>query len=253
MRGWHPWALVLVTAVAFTVVLATAMPLPWWQAGMLASAIATQLLPTLAVLALAQPRPPARTWIGIWGFAFFVSDAIQVVLATQFGNNLWFFAIANPIEDAALLWAFSYWQTRPEMRLSFRLGVPGLAIATFAIAAYFGEVAGFKAVSSPFRLLIITAAIAYTFVNRSLREVERSRDQDWFWTSLGVLLYYAAYVVVDPVSQALIPERMDLARLVYLVKAAVDTLAFILVWNGMRCPVEPTFSMSTSVPSLRSG
>jgi hypothetical protein len=44
--------------------------------------------------------------------------------------------------------------------------------------------------------------------------------------------------VVDPVSRALLPENLALARLVYVVKAGVDLLAYLMVWKGMRCPVE---------------
>lgn len=252
MRGWGAWVVTGLVWLGFQAWMNQAVEsLVWWQAAVISAAVATQLLPTLAVVGLPDPRPLARKWMGVWGFAFFISDVLQLFIAEHFGNNLWFLAIANPIEDAALLWALAYWQTRPVMRLTFRLGIPGLAISTIAIAAYFGEVAGFKAVSSPFRLLIITAAIAYTIVHRSLREPERIRQQDWFWACLGVLLYYAAYVVVDPVTAMLMPARMDLARLVYVVKAGVDTVAFILVWKGMECPVETTSSTSMSEPSSR--
>jgi hypothetical protein len=253
-RGWKQLALVACLLVVIDLWITRAMAnLAWWHAVLLSAAAATQLLPTLAVVALEPPRPPARVWIGVWGFAFFLSDLLQLIVAQLTGGNLWFLAVANPIEDAALLWALAYWQTRPVMRLAFRAAIPVLALSTLGIAWYFGELGGFKAVSSPFRLLVLTTAIAYTVVHRSLRETESTRNLDWFWTCLGVLLYYAAYVIVDPVSQALMPERMELARLVYVVKAASDTIAFILVWKGMRCPRETVSSTSMLEPYSRSG
>ncbi|MCC6317026.1 MAG: hypothetical protein IT361_04970 [Gemmatimonadaceae bacterium] len=212
--------------------------IPTWQLAIIGMAVATQLLPSLAVLALPRPVPRARYWIGWWGLAFFVSDLSQVAISSFARvDNLWFFLIANPIEDATLLMAFSYWQLRPVMRLSFRVAIPLLALVTLAIAIAFGELTTFKTASSPFRLLLITTAVTYTLVVRTSREQQRIWERDWLWTSLGVTLYYAAYVVVDPVSAALLPDQPELARLVYVVKGAVDIVAFVMVWYGMRRPL----------------
>lgn len=231
-----PWVIV---AAAWASMVAAALPMMrTYESATLSAAAAAQLLPALAVWRLPRPVPPARFWIAIWALAFFASDVIQVILARTVGQNLWFFLVANPIEDAALLMAFSYWQVRPVMRLTFRIAIPLLALVTLAIAIWFGEVNTFKAASSPFRLLLLATAVAYTLVVRTSLEHDRIWVRDWLWTSLGVILYYAAYVVVDPVSRALVPEHVELARLVYVVKGVVDILAYLMVWKGMRCPAE---------------
>lgn len=231
------WVVVGAVALIITPLIPAVMPL--WQRGILGAAISAQLLPLLAVNDLPRPVPRARYWIAIWALVFFFSDISQLTISTFVRtNNLWFMLIANPIEDAALLMAFSYWQLRPVLRLTFRLAIPLLAIATLAIALTFGEVNTFKANSSPFRLLLITAAVAYTLVARTAVEQDRIWDRDWLWTSLGVLLYYAANVVVDPVSAMIYPQSASLAVLVYVIKALFDLLAYLMVWKGMRCPVE---------------
>lgn len=242
------WALMTVLSVRYM-----SSALGPVQAALIAAAAATQLLPALAVAGLPRPVPPARFWIAIWALTFFASDLIQfAILVLDGDSNLWFFLIANPIEDGALLMAYSYWQLRPVLRMTFRIAIPLLAIATLAIALSYGEVNTFKVVSSPFRLLLIATAVAYTLVGRTSVENERIWTRDWLWASLGVILYYTAYVVVDPVSKALYPEHVELARQVYVIKAAVDVLAYLLVWKGMRCPVEASLG-STSVPSWRLG
>jgi hypothetical protein len=254
-QGWTGWLLVVVVWALMT--LASVRTLSRFfspvELATIAAAVATQLLPALAVMQLPRPVPPARFWIAIWALVFFASDLIQFAL-TVLGrqSNQWFFLYANPVEDAALLMAYSYWQVRPIMRTSFRIAIPLLAIVTLAIALSFGEINTFKAVSSPFRLLLLATGVAYTLVVRTTLENERIWNRDWLWTSLGVILYYAAYVVVDPVSKALYPEHQDLALQVYVVKAVVDVLAYLLVWKGMRCPVE-TSSGSTLAPSWRLG
>lgn len=254
-QGWWGWLLVVAVWVLMTFISVRTFGRAFspFQLALVAAAVATQLLPALAVAQLPRPLPPARFWVAIWALVFFASDLIQfaiTVLGRQ--ENLWFFLVANPIEDAAIIMAYSYWQLRPVMRTTFRIAIPLLAIVTLAIALSFGEVNTFKAASSPFRLLLLVTAVAYTLVVRTSVEDERIWTRDWLWTSLGVILYYAAYVVVDPVSQALLPEHGDLARQVYVVKAGVDVLAYLLVWKGMRCPVEASLG-STSVPSWRLG
>ena len=235
---------------AVWVVLTALMPrvAPLHYLALLALAVATQLLPTLAVYDLPRPVPRARYWIAVWSLIFFASDVLQRGISEWMGSNLWFYSVANPFEDAALLMAYSYWQVRPVMRLAFRTAIPLLAIVTLAIAIYYGEVNTFKAISSPFRLLLLTTASAFTLIVRTAGEQDRIWDRDWLWTSLGVILYYAAYVVVDPVSRALGSENLELLKLVYVVKAAVDVVAYLMVWKGMRCPVEP-LSPYTSAPS----
>lgn len=215
----------------------------------LAATMTAQLLPTLAVLGLSRPVPRARFWIGVWSFVFFVSDILQWSISFFAGRNLWYFSFSHPIEDALLLWAYSHWQTRPEMRLTFRLAIPLLIVVSTFIAFQAGEFNTFKSFSSPFRSLILMSAVVYTLISRWMQENEPVADRDWLWTSVGVMLYFGAYVLVEPVANSLIPDQMALARLVYVIKACVDLIAYLLIWKGMRCPV-PTSSGSTWGPSL---
>lgn len=222
-----------------------------WQIAAISGAVALQLPPFLAVRGGGADVSPARQWIGWWALAFFLADLAQVLISDWVGSNLVFILFAGPIEDGCILWAYSYWQLRPVLRLSFRVTIPLLAIASIGIAIYAGEVGDFQAVSGPFRLLIITAAIAFTLVSRAVNETGRIWQRDWMWVSLGAVLYYAAYVVVNPISKALMDQSVELAQLVYVVKAVVDMAAFLMIWKGVRCPVE-TSSQSTSPPFLRS-
>jgi hypothetical protein len=216
----------------------------------LAATLTAQLLPTLAVLQLSRPVLRARFWIAIWSFVFFVSDILQWSIGFfTAGGNLWVYSLTHPIEDALLLWAYSHWQTRPEMRLTFRIAIPLLIIVSTFIAFQAGEFNTFKSFSSPFRSLILLSAVVYTLISRWMQENEPVADRDWLWTSVGVMLYFGAYVLVEPVANSLIPDQMELARLVYVIKACVDLIAYILIWKGMRCPV-PMSSGSTWGPSL---
>lgn len=91
------------------------------------AAVGSQVLPVAAVATLTPPLPRARYWIGIWFLVAILSDFIQQALVNLSpGSNLWFINGARVIEDAILLWALSFWQVKPFMRLSFRAGIPFL-------------------------------------------------------------------------------------------------------------------------------
>ena len=252
MKRSHLAAFLLLGGIFTVLVLMMTPRYGVWVGGPVAATMTAQLLPTLAVLGLARPVPPARFWIGVWSLVFFVSDVLQWTISFATGGNLWFFSFSHPIEDALLLWAYSHWQTRPEMRLTFRLAIPLLiAVSTF-IAFQAGEFNTFKSFSSPFRSLILMSAVVYTLISRWMKENEPVADRDWLWTSVGVMLYFGAYVLVEPVANSLISaDQMAMARLVYVIKACVDLVAYVLIWKGMRCPV-PTSSGSTWGPSLPS-
>lgn len=248
MKAW------LLTALAAVPCYSLVPPsVPWWHRATVALAIASQLLPLFSLLEQPRPVPQARRWVAIWGAIYLLSDVLQPIIARASGNNQWFIQWANPVEDAALLMAFSAWQLRPVLRLTFRLAIPLLALVTIAIAWRVDEIGTFKAVSSPFRLLLLSSAVAWTLVSRSAVAVDRIWRQDWFWVSLGVVLHFSASVLVDPISSRLYPTRPDLVFTIYFLKASVDVLAFALIYVGMRCPTHATSSTSMSVDFSRSG
>ncbi|MGQ0766458.1 MAG: hypothetical protein ACT4OZ_12420 [Gemmatimonadota bacterium] len=218
---------------------------PGWLRFWITAAIVTQLLPAQEVWVRGDGSNPARRWMAIWSLVYFLSDLIQPFVARVAGSNLVFITVAQPLQDALLLWALSHWQERPTMRLSFRIAIPFHVAATLGLAVVVGEVDSFKTFISTFRSLVILAAAAWTAVSRFAGEKERIWMRDWLWASLGVALYYGVYVVVEPASRALIAAgELEAVMRLFTYKAVFDVLAFLLIWRGMRCPTTPTWSAS---------
>jgi hypothetical protein len=69
--------------------------------------------------------------------------------------------------------------------------------------------------------------------------------QDWMWTTLGVALYYGLFVAIEPAMAAVYPRSVSLAQLLYGVKSVGDVIAYVLIWQGMRCPLHRMSSGST--------
>lgn len=218
---------------------------PGWLRFWITTAIVTQLLPAQEVWVRGDGASSARRWMAIWSLVYFLSDLIQPFVARIAGSNLVFITIAQPLQDALLLWALSHWQKRPVMRLSFRIAIPFHVTATLGLAVLVGEVDSFKTFISTFRSLVILAAAAWTVVSGFAVEKERIWMRDWLWASLGVALYYGVYVVVEPASRALIAAgELDRVMTLFTYKAVFDVLAFLLIWRGMQCPTTPTSSAS---------
>lgn len=204
-----------------------------------------QLLPLIPVLRLGARAPLPRKWMAAWSVTYFVVDLIQIAISRTGKENLWFITISQPLEDALLLWALSYWQTRPVFRIAFRVAVPLVVVIYLAIGFAAGELDSFKTFSGPFRGLVLLSASLFTLLSRVSVEPEGVWKKDWLWTTMGTTLYYGLHVATDPIVAALYERSVELAQLVYAVKSIGDVIAFALVWQGMRCPLQSTSSGST--------
>lgn len=213
------------------------------------AAVVAQAFPPLAVWHNGTAIDPARRWIAFWAVSYLVSDFGQLFLANVFRDNLLFVTLTQPAQDGLLLWALSYWQRGPVMRLTFRIAIPIHFLGTLGFAISSGELEAFKTFASTFRSLVVLSAAVYTIVSLSAEETDRIWMRDWLWSSLGVALYYGVYVIVEPVSGWFLAQgRGEAAITVFTVKAAFDILAFLLIWKGMRCPLKTDSLASGSGP-----
>lgn len=145
-----------------------------------------------------------------------------------------------------ILWALSHWQTRPLIRIAYRVAIPIVILIYIVIAIAAGEQSGFQSFAGPFRSLVVLAAALFTLLSRSTEEAEGVWSKDWFWVTIGVSLYYGLIVAAEPVVALLVPHNVSAALAVFTVKAIGDIIAFILIWRGMRCPLtQGSYSGST--------
>ncbi len=210
------------------------------------AAIFAQLLPVLPVAPAWNRVPVVRRWVALWSVAYFLSDIAQYVAVRLQGNNLWLLTYVNPIEDAVVLWALSYWQVKPVSRITFRVGIPIFVLAYLGLVIAVGELTTFQTIAGTFRSAVLLVAALFTFLSNLAKDTEGAFNQDWSWASLGLAMYFGVLVSTSPVASLVGADNIAVLRAVFTVKAMLDIVAFALIWQGMRCPLPNSFSGSTS-------
>jgi len=204
-----------------------------------------QLLPPLAVVPRWSRSTAARRWIAVWALLFFLSDGLQLYMSERIGNNRLLIAALQPLEDAILLWALSFWQTRPLTRMALRIAIP-LVIAIYVTVGFAtGELTTFQTFSGPFRALLMMICTVYTLISNVAASPERVWQHDWLWTTIGVLLYFGLLVAVEPIAAAMGTDHLDNMMRLYNARSIGDVIAFIIIWRGMRCPLPSSSTGST--------
>jgi hypothetical protein len=178
----------------------------------------------------------------VWCLLLFAADGVQLFLGQVLGHNLWLRLIVSPALFAVAFWVLSLWQTDPKPRRVMRQAIV-LVVPTLAIAILWEGLTSFGDKSGPILLLALLAASVYTLVSRSVASMDRIANQDWFWITLGLSLYFALGVALGPVAMALLRNNTEFLKQVLLFKARADILAFVLMTIGMLCPLPRNLSL----------
>lgn len=209
-------------------------------------AIYAQALPFLGVLRDRARLPAARGWVVIWCAILLAADLVALLVARLEGYNLWLVYVYVPLSHAVILWTLSLWQPNALLVLAYRIAIPFSLVLVLALLFTENPVTAANNFGIPaLRLLALTAAAA-TLVTRSAATLEPVARQDWFWITLGVAVYFAVGVALQPFVTLFLAERLDLVDLAYRTKAWTDVGAFLLITRGMLCPLPPTPSGGSS-------
>ena len=202
------------------------------------AAAASQMLPLLAAFRHRTRLPAARLWALAWCAMMLISDAVQIWLRGDAGNNnRWSQMLAIPIQNAIMLWTLSLWQRQPVSRLAFRIAIPLFLVAMIAVVPALRDHGLFDTVARPFQALLLLAAALHTLIANAARDPGGVTRQDWFWITLGASLYFGLRVALPPFAAALMQSNMELVRLAYLVQAWADIAVFLLIARGIWCPL----------------
>lgn len=169
-------------------------------------------------------------------------------------HNLWLGDVVVPVESALIVRAFAAWQVDQRLRLILRRAAPLMLL--FWLPPLFGwEPRGdFNIAVDSVQAIVCVAVAAYTVVRRFLEADGPSADRDWFWIGVGVMLYFATYALINPLSNYLIKHSPQTVVAVFVVRGAMQVVANLLYFLGMRCPRSrqnfgPSISPPRSSPS----
>lgn len=209
-------------------------------------AMYAQALPLLGVLRDRGRTPVARRWVALWCTLLLLTDLVATLVARLHGYNLWVFYAHVPLSHALVLWTLSLWQTNALLVLAYRLAIPLSLLVLAALLFARNPGAAADNFGIPALRLLALAGAAATLVSRSATALEPVTRQDWFWITLGIAIYFALGVALQPFVTLLLAERVDLVDLAYRTKAWADVGAFLLITRGMLCPLPPTPSGGSS-------
>lgn len=181
--------------------------------------------------------PALRTIALLYALKFVTDGAMWVVgPGLLHRQNVWVANLMLPVFTGLYLWAFSLWQERDVVRLTFRLAIP-LFVATWAgLLLWAEDLNEFSRYASPLQALLLVCISAYTLVTASLRSAEPVWRQEWFWVSAAALLSYGSSAILTPLSALLLrTASMDQILRVFETFNGVDTVANLLTTGGMLC------------------
>jgi len=179
----------------------------------------------------------------------FVASVTAFVLGRLGHSNLWLSHLVVPIETLLIVLAFSAWQVDRRMGLVLHRGAPLMLLFWLPKVVGWEPLDDFSIGSDSVQGIICVAVAAYTVVRRSFDDQGFSVERDWFWIGIGVMLYFATYALISPLSNYLVKHAPATAIAVLTVRAGFQVVANVLYYYGMRCPPSrQSFGPSTSPP-----
>jgi hypothetical protein len=208
-----------------------------------------QLLPPIAGVATGRLATPARRWVVVWCLGLGLADAVSLLVALRWGENLFVSYIFLPLTGSAALWAFSLWQTTDLTRLTLRLAIPLFVAVSVVLSVVADDARSFSLFAAPYHAVVMLIAASWTFVRRSLNSPGALLQQDWFWVAGGCMLYFGSSTAMQPlVSYLFASGRDDLIMAAFNLRATLEILASIAIAGGMLCPIPLTSSGGSSSP-----
>jgi hypothetical protein len=205
--------------------------------------------PLLAAVVRPSRTRGARIWVATWSALYVLENAIAIPLALNGHNNHLLTYIFVPLQGAAILWAFSLWQTQQMPRLTMRAAIPGFLLAWLLLLSI-EDLSSFSAVAEPVYSLLALAAALYTLVTRGAASSLPLLRQDWFWVCGGLALHFGALALLTPLGAALVRSNPDVVVRAYTMRAWINMLAYACVTIGLLCPPPSALSGRSFSPAL---
>ena len=197
---------------------------------------ASTALPVLAGLWSGWRSSASRTAVSVWALLLVLANALAVLLASRGQNNHWLIYLSTPLNGVAVIVALIGWQVREAGQLVLRILLPLYLLAWTVIVFAVEDIRTFSLLAGPFSAFVLLSAVAATFVTRSMHSVDPLTRQDWFWISIGLLIFYGIETGYPPVALLLGRSRPDLLLAAIQARAAFSIAAMLTVSWGLLCP-----------------
>jgi len=194
-------------------------------------------LPVIAVARHGFRLAPARVAVFAWALLLVVTNGIALALGSRGVNNHWVLYLSTLLEGVAVILALTLWQVKESARLMLRVIMPLYLVGWLAIMLMIENTTTFSIVAGPFSSLILLTVSAGTLVSRAPASLAPMTREDWFWISIGFIVFYGVETGLSPLSLLLLGPRRDLVAAAYQIKAGTMIVAMLAVTKGLLCPI----------------
>ena len=213
--------------------------------------IASYLAPIAAILRRRPASVPLRL-IAVYCAVAFLESCIMGYIGSRGITNLWLIHLFTPFEATVFLWAFGRWQLRQASHTFIYALIPLFLVAWTGFAFRAESFSAFPKYVKSIECILLVAVAAFTLVTRSQSLVAPITHHDWFWVSVGTLIYFSFLSVLNPLSNQLLPHSRQLVLIMFDVNATLGAVANLLFARAMLCqqPQHSSGGFSSSQPSL---
>ena len=164
-----------------------------------------------------------------------LTSIATVYLALNNMRNLWVSHLYTPIQFGLLMWVFSSWQEKPNLKRLFQLLIPAF-ILVWAIAAIFVEHTNeFNTFSRPTESILLIITSGYTLFQVNKEKVELLFRQPSFWVGSGTLIYFTGMVILFTLTNVLLRSSEEILRTAWIVNWILNVIANLLYAGAFLC------------------
>ena len=164
-----------------------------------------------------------------------LTSIATVYLALNNMRNLWVSHLYTPIQFGLLMWVFSSWQEKPNVKRLFQLLIPAF-ILVWAIAAIFLEHTNeFNTFSRPTESILLIIASGYTLFQVNKEKVESLFRQPSFWVGSGTLIYFTGMVILFTITNVLLRSSEEILRTAWIVNWILNVITNLFYAGAFLC------------------
>jgi len=198
---------------------------------------AAEAAPLVVAAVVRRPQRGARRWVLAWSGLLVCADVVQLWLAVHAVHNLWV-GYVGTAAGALVLWGLASWQTGATQRLALQVATVLFLVVWVVLTVSVDNTSELSRAGSPMANVACLLAAAYTLLARSVSSRADLLDQDWFWVTAGLALYFAIWSAMDLMRALLFGRDFLLMSRLEQVGFALNIVAFLAIARGVACQAE---------------
>lgn len=187
------------------------------------------LFPALLLVAAWRRRqslPMPLRWMCTYLALTVIEDLFMIYWSRGGRHNLWIMNLYTPFEAAMLGMMYVGWQLRERWRATIYAATTLFVVFWLVMIMTVEPITEFSRFTKSVESLLVIAVAAWTLVQRSRHTAAPLTAHVWFWVSVGTLLYFAYFLLLNPVSLVL-GTRLDLLVLVYEINGGMVVIMYL--------------------------